>query len=331
MRNLPAYYADQDFTDLFPVTDPQPVPVKDYLGRALDAEMLDWARKDEQVAGELRGIVHPDDHAALDQLIGDMGKSHQIAPPRVDPLGVIPDVQPAGGLTPDAPATPPTKPRPFPAWDNPVLPGQSHRPIPAVDTSAPPAPATLDFQSPQHFAASLEAAMGGSHPDPAESRLRAEAARFVSSRLPAPALQRLSEGGRLRAFISHATSDALAAQWTAATGEVDREVGGWYDNETGELVLNGFDPRGSLAHELTHALDAAGNGQNWWQLSTAESWKAAWRSDIQGGNLSDYATSNEVEGFAEFGRLLWGTDNGPELAQVYFPRAFRVFQQYGLV
>lgn len=329
-------YADDTFEEFFPV---QPPGVKDYLGRAIDDETLEWAKHDDRLAAELRSQTHPADHAALDQLIGDRGKASPIAPPRVDPKPPIPDVQPAGSSFLSDPVTNPAvsdvqpteKPKKFPNWDNPVLKTAKRWEDLPPDASFQPTPNQLDFQSPEHFASSLEAAMGAGHTDPEERQIRVDAARFVASRLPPSVYQRLAEG-RIKSFVSHATVADLVAQWHNETGDPDKECSGWYDNATGELVINGYDPQGTLSHELTHALDSAvpdGRG-GWWQLSNTPDWKTAWRRDIQNGSLSDYATVNEAEGFAEFGRLLWGTENGHELAQAYFPRAYRVFQQYGI-
>lgn len=332
-------YADDTFADFFPLDD-APARPKDYLGRAIDDETLEWAKRDERVAAELRSQTHPADHPALDRFIGDMGKSSPATPARVDQPALVPDVQPTGssilrdpGASPVIPSVQPTeKPKKFPNWDNPVLKPATRWEDLAPDPAYQVKPSQLDFQSPQHFVSSLETAMAAGHTDPDEVRIRTEAARFVASRLPPSAYQRLAEG-RIKSFVSHATIHDLTTQWHKETGRHDGECSGWYDNSTGELVINGYDPQGTLAHELTHALDSAvpdGRG-GWWQLSNTDGWKSAWRKDLQSGNLSDYATENEAEGFAEFGRLLWGTENGHELAQVYFRRAYAVFQQYGLI
>lgn len=80
-------------------------------------------------------------------------------------------------------------------------------------------------------------------------------------------------------------------------------------------------------HEFGHVLDQDN------QLSRQPEWKAAWASEINrrgphGTPISDYATTNPSEGFAEFTRAL---TTEPEQARKLFPKCWGFFESQGLV
>lgn len=298
--------------DYFTAPDVQPATIrpKDYLGRELDDEMLDWARRDEQVAGELRSIVHPDEHTALDELIGDMGKSFTVPAPTVEPAPIAPDVQSTETPVPSDPGTNPTVPDVQPTEPEPV-----GRP--------------LRWESPEHFEESLVSALTAGHTDPTQHRQRAEAARFVASRLTPTVYQRLSEN-RITSLVSHQDVPAISSAWKRLTGEDDGAVEGYYDSATGEMAVNGEDPAGTLAHEMAHALDSSGLG-GYWQISTSDEWKSAWRRELCSGEPSEYAATDPTEGFAEFCRLLWAHPEGRNVAAHKFKSCSLLAYKYGIV
>lgn len=114
----------------------------------------------------------------------------------------------------------------------------------------------------------------------------------------------------------------------------ENTVGGYftsYTDGTGELNLDGSWKSWAgkwdhevYAHEFTHALDGPG-----WDISKTSQWQTAWRMEIKDKGVSGYAWSKPSEGFAEFGRLLYTTDNPNELWQKY-PTCMSIFLQQGL-
>lgn len=124
-------------------------------------------------------------------------------------------------------------------------------------------------------------------------------------------------------------------------GEV---IGGGFSNKDRRLHLDGnyklyadfiSDKRVGThepyAHELTHAMDIK-------ELSTSGDWMDAYYLEISKGQLSHYASSkadrhersNLSEGFAEFGRLLYGTDKDLAEIEQKFPTASQFWKDQGL-
>jgi hypothetical protein len=90
--------------------------------------------------------------------------------------------------------------------------------------------------------------------------------------------------------------------------------------------------RGTYAHEMTHALDGP-DGKH----SGTDEWKRAFSEEIKHPDddgaytLSKYASTDESEGFAEFGRLLYGTATEHEAIKQSMPKCFAYFQKAGLI
>ncbi len=85
---------------------------------------------------------------------------------------------------------------------------------------------------------------------------------------------------------------------------------------------------GHLCHDLAgkaHAVD--GN----YDFSGTDAWDAAWRAEIKvpGKPLSDYAATLPHEGFAEFGRLVFGGNHVD--AKNLFPKCWAFWKEKGLV
>jgi hypothetical protein len=80
--------------------------------------------------------------------------------------------------------------------------------------------------------------------------------------------------------------------------------------------------RHTYAHEMAHALD----GRR--EHSTTEKWMLAWESEVKSGELSDYGATNPIEGFAEFGRLVW---TNPREARDSFPQCWAYWKEQGWV
>lgn len=201
-------------------------------------------------------------------------------------------------------------------------------PSPDVQEAEPPPKPQLVWHTPEHFEESLVAAMTHGH-DEITGREREGAARYVAKQLPSAVFQRLSQN-RITEFHSHANTAEVGQRWHALTGEHDPDVGGFYDMDTGHMAVNGDDPQGTLAHELGHALDSSGLG-GYYQISRSDEFKRAWHRELASGALTDYAATDEVEGFAEFCRLLYGEDHGRERAAQEFPQCYAVAQRFGMV
>jgi hypothetical protein len=149
--------------------------------------------------------------------------------------------------------------------------------------------------------------------------------------LPAPAQQRLQS--RLSGGVKSGTVAEVTDQWYAAEPDVPaakrRPVMGFYDPQTGGLHLATdavVDPRGVAAHEIGHALDVS-DDRGTFDLSGDPEWIAAWRAEMGAGQLSNYARTDEVEGFAEFARHLWGAGAADTSA---FPKCAAYFRRVGL-
>lgn len=82
------------------------------------------------------------------------------------------------------------------------------------------------------------------------------------------------------------------------------------------------------AHEFTHALDGPDL-----EISGSEDWQSVWKKEIHGDfmsyRLTEYGATNATEGFAEFGRLLYGTDIPLEKIERDFPEASKFFKSKG--
>ncbi len=95
----------------------------------------------------------------------------------------------------------------------------------------------------------------------------------------------------------------------------------------------------AYAHELTHAIDGPKK-----ELSNHDDWKTAFKEELdqesvtgakmignkKNGRLSWYARTSPEEGFAEFGRLVYGTNTDRGLIEKHFPRCARFFKERGL-
>lgn len=84
------------------------------------------------------------------------------------------------------------------------------------------------------------------------------------------------------------------------------------------------------AHEIGHVID----GPNY-EFSKSPEWMEAFKSEIatadEKSRLTDYAAAKPEEGFAEFARLIWGTDVDLTQIKTDFPKAFRFFASKQLI
>ncbi len=89
----------------------------------------------------------------------------------------------------------------------------------------------------------------------------------------------------------------------------------------------------TFAHEFFHAVDmAGGTGGYGSELSESPGWQAAWKAEMKGTRLSELAGTAPHEGFAEFGRLLYGAAKVNTAAiKKKYPLSYAFFSARGLV
>ncbi len=207
-----------------------------------------------------------------------------------------------------------------------------------------------DFKSAVSFGNFIGAAMS-SVADVSSEKLsaRVKAAKDVASKLTPAALSRLSES--VRSVKSYKDTDGIKEAFNKIPGVSpatdDEDVGGFYDPVNGTLHIDGgfgsiykdslgesnLSAKGIYAHEVTHGIDAQLNsrGKRVYALSAMPAFRDAFNEEIADGQLSDFATTHPSEGFAEFGRLLYGSDVPIETVAKRFPKTLAYFRSEGLV
>lgn len=122
-----------------------------------------------------------------------------------------------------------------------------------------------------------------------------------------------------------------------------RKSGGCYYTRGQKLFLNGPQKEFAMAgkhggkglgthevyaHEMTHAIDGPTH-----QFSNSKDWSVAWTGEIGGPNkdsLTHYAATKLSEGFAEFGRLVYGGNSTLATIEKDFPKASAFFKSNDL-
>jgi len=145
--------------------------------------------------------------------------------------------------------------------------------------------------------------------------------------------------------ITNELNDRRKARGQAALEGVI--VNGYYSNKERRCTLDGETGQsstsqdlerkgeknihGTYAHELMHAIDKGD------RFSGTPEWKAIWQDEIVTPDepdgpprLSKYATTEVYEGFAEFGRMLYGSDVPREVMKNRFPRAAAFMKEHDL-
>ena len=87
----------------------------------------------------------------------------------------------------------------------------------------------------------------------------------------------------------------------------------------------------TLAHEIGHAADIISKGEDGRHLtfhSESKAWVDAWQKEIKDtGKLSEYATTDPYEGWAEFARLVVFSPRHLDK----FPRCKKIWGDHGLL
>ncbi len=218
------------------------------------------------------------------------------------------------------------------------------------DAAGPGTATQSDFKTAVAFGNFIGAAMS-SVADVSSEKLsaRVKAAKDVASKLTPAALSRLSES--VRSVKSYKDTDGIKEAFNKIPGVSpatdDEDVGGFYDPVNGTLHIDGgfgsiykdslgesnLSAKGIYAHEVTHGIDAQLNsrGKRVYALSAMPAFRDAFNEEIADGQLSDFATTHPSEGFAEFGRLLYGSDVPIETVAKRFPKTLAYFRSEGLV
>lgn len=162
----------------------------------------------------------------------------------------------------------------------------------------------------------------------------------VLDAMPASARDRVREHiGQVRYHGDIADVSAAFIDQQKARGIWDGEkprVGGFVqmDKQTGKMHVNldgglgsHIDEREVYAHEFAHVVDGPA-----FSLSNSAEWKSAWQREIKPGlKLSRYAATKPSEGFAEFGRLIYGGAADLKMVEKRMPKSFRFWKERGLL
>lgn len=179
-----------------------------------------------------------------------------------------------------------------------------------------------------------------------------EAMRTVLSAMPDKAIGRVL--ANLKGSNFYGSVEELADN-LHRMGHIDNEMmsriqktkgypGGMYSPRKMEVFLDGDqqhspgeafggstrDTHGTYAHELSHALDGVNK-----EHSRSEEWLEAYRDEIEkpsasgGHRLSKYAKKKPSEGWAEFGRLVYGTNTDRARIERMFPKASAYWKKHG--
>ncbi len=190
-----------------------------------------------------------------------------------------------------------------------------------------------------------------------EKQALSRAVERVTSRMPATAATRARQHTNSVEF--HSSIDSISgsrAKSSTKAAQAFKEgyrVAGYYQKSNRKLALDGTaqmqeyheqfgqlaeaNIHGVYAHEISHAIDGPDH-----ELSFDEGWRNAFEDEIMPketadawGNkadfpLSEYATTMTYEGFAEFGRLVYGTDHNLQEIEQAFPKASAFWKSKGI-
>lgn len=125
--------------------------------------------------------------------------------------------------------------------------------------------------------------------------------------------------------------ESTTAEWYGEQAGPRTPCYGFYDGLTRRIFVAADAPNvdlnGVVAHELGHVLDQDDACETF-DLSFNPEFKAAWRAEMSRGQLTPYAATDEVEGFAELARHLYTGVNG---IRERFPRCVAYFARNGLI
>lgn len=148
---------------------------------------------------------------------------------------------------------------------------------------------------------------------------------FVADRMTPESISRVESN--VKHMSMYSTTEELSSTVARLTGKETSSAVGGYNADLGVLHMDGGpDPRGTLAHELTHAID----GPNY-EISSSAEWQAAWDAEIKPGGISNYAATKPSEGLAEFGRALFAGQLPAKELRTEYPECWKVLKKYKVV
>lgn len=193
---------------------------------------------------------------------------------------------------------------------------------------------------------------------PSQRAVNAQAMNSVLTKMPPEAINRFMKG--MQEIKWHGNFGEVTKDFNKSLIEQGRKdladkykgmtIYGFYRPKDKSLALDGPAPsrlktpgsekdanlsaEGVYAHEMAHAMDYNSETDKW-ELSGNPEWKRAFKDEIVGDGknfkLSNYAATNSAEGFAEFGRLLYGSSKSDlKKAEKMFPKCFAYWRSKGL-
>ncbi len=204
----------------------------------------------------------------------------------------------------------------------------------------------MEAESRERIAAKHLAGLEASNLNDDQKRKYAESFRKAISRMPQKTLNILETN--LKGVQWEPSFESVTDRFneTGSKSLPGTYVAGFYSYASKSACLDGGDNsdpwaivsfklaegrRQVYAHELTHAIDLYGI------YSNDPEWRKIWFKEIRGTNmdskptLSKYARSSSLEGFAEFGRLVYGTDTDHAEVARKFPKSFDYLKRNNLV
>lgn len=180
----------------------------------------------------------------------------------------------------------------------------------------------------------FHAAVNNSTLDDTQKKTYSEALSSVISKMPDGAVKAI--GSNVKRIEFYPTSNDLTSGLASESQTMKKyqEAGGKalgaYMKSTQKLFLDGDHKEASTAelhaHELTHAIDGPNEIH-----SNSDEWKHSFKSELSNNQLSVYASSHPAEGFAEFGRLLYGSNYSDDTVKSHFPKSYNYFKSKGLI
>ena len=168
--------------------------------------------------------------------------------------------------------------------------------------------------------------------------------------LTGPALERIAANlkevhlhestAKLGEFTGRGANDAKAAG-SYKTGTIHLAQHKWLDEDKEDAnspVKRSKDrkaeERGSLIHEMAHALDKKTTLSGDEILSDTPEWERAWTDEIHakgGAGVSKYSTEDRTEGFAEFFRVAHMKGANRAALKKSHPQAYGILEKHGLI
>lgn len=205
-------------------------------------------------------------------------------------------------------------------------------------------PQQQQVPQPKDLASIREHLASQAHLTPEQQQAYGDAAESVIGRMSQSAQARVFQNTKMFNWYgsTQELTDTMASTHKsfAAIQARGGTAGGGYDANSG-LHLDGDEEKGSYrvsrdelyAHEMAHAIDGPRL-----EYSNSPEWTSAWAEEIgdqrpvegQKAKLTNYATTSSREGFAEFGRLIYGANRSRAKIETMFPKCVAFWKKAGI-